>query len=70
MWPRWARIDEIEKHLGDLKLADVIAGGTEKFIATLTGRDLAFEALAAQARADALRADGRPVAAASSWLDE
>ena len=69
-WPRWARIDEIEKHLGDLKLADVIAGGTEKFIATLTGRDLSFEALAAQARADALRADGRPVAAASSWLDE
>lgn len=69
-WPRWARIDEIEKHLGDLKLTDVIAGGTEKFVATLTGRDLSFEVLAAQSRADAERQDGSPVAAASSWLDE
>ena len=69
-WPRWARIDEIEKHLGDLKLRDVIAGGTEKFVATLTGRDISFEVLAAQSRADAERMDGSPVAAASSWLDE
>jgi hypothetical protein len=69
-WPRWARIDEIEKHLGDLKLTDVIAGGVEKFVATLTGRDLSFEVLAAQSRADAERMDGSPVAAASSWLDE
>ena len=69
-WPKWARISEIEKHLGELKMTDLFERGTEGFLETLVGQDVPLEALAAQERADAERRDGKPTAAASSWLDE
>ncbi len=69
-WPSWAQLGEIEKHLGDLKMTDLFARGTDLFLAALTGRDAGFEALAAQSRADAEKEDGKPVAAASSWIDD
>ena len=69
-WPAWARIDEIEKHLGELKLTDLFAGGVDGFLSTLSDRTVPLEIVAEQARAEAEKRDGPPVQAASSWIDE
>jgi hypothetical protein len=69
-WPRWARIDEFEKHLGEYKMTDLFDKGVEPFLESLSGYEIPFEVLAAQERADAEAADGKPTAAASSWIDD
>jgi len=69
-WPRWARIDEIEKHLGEYKMTDLFDKGVEPFLESLVGYEIPFEVLAAQERADAEAADGKPTAAASSWIED
>ena len=69
-WPRWARLDEIEKHLGDLKMRDLFERGTEDFLSSLPAHEVPLEVIAAQARVDAERRDGKPTVAASSWIDE
>ena len=69
-WPRWARVDEIEKHLGEYKMTDLFDKGVEPFLESLSGYEIPFEVLAAQERADAEAADGKPTAAASSWIDD
>jgi len=69
-WPHWARLDEIEKHLGDLKMTDLFERGTGDFLESLPAHDVPLEVIAAQARADAERQDGKPTLVASSWIDE
>ena len=68
-WPKWARLNEIEKHLGPLKMNELFANGTEGFLETLAGRDIPIEIIAANARAESERLDGEEVTTASSWLD-
>lgn len=69
-WPRWALPSEIEKHLGVLKMTDLFERGVEGFLATLSGRDLPLEQIAAQAHARAAQLDGAARSNASSWIDE
>ena len=69
-WPRWALPSEIEKHLGALKMTDLFADGVEGFLASITGRELPLELLAAQSHARAAQLDGAAASNASSWIDE
>ena len=68
-YPPWARLDEIERHLGELKLTDVFERGVEPFLATLRP-GARIEVIAEQVRAQQEKLDGKPVSTASSWLDE
>jgi hypothetical protein len=69
-WPRWALPSEIEKHLGALKMTDLFADGVEGFLASIAGRELPLELLAAQSHARAAQLDGAAASNASSWIDE
>ena len=69
-WPRWALPSEIEKHLGALKMTDLFADGVEGLLASITGRELPLELLAAQSHARAAQLDGAAASNASSWIDE
>ena len=51
-------------------MTDLFDKGVEPFLESLSGYDIPFEVLAAQERADAEAADGKPTAAASSWIDD
>ncbi len=70
-YPPWARLDEIERHLGELKLADVFGADTgfARLIESLTRPGARLEAVAERTRAEQERLDGGPVSAASSWID-
>jgi hypothetical protein len=67
-WPSWAKIDEIERHLGDNKMTDLFSSGVEPLLdAMKTGSRV--EVVAETVRAEQEKLDGRPVNAASSWLE-
>ncbi len=68
-YPPWARFDEIERHLGDYKLTDLFERGVEPFLAALRP-GARVEIIAERLRAEQEKLDGKPVATASSWLDE
>ncbi len=68
-YPPWARLDEIERHLGSYKLTDLFSRGPEPFLEALRPSarpDLIAERL----RAEQEKLNGRPAATASSWIDE
>jgi hypothetical protein len=68
-FPPWAKFDELERHLGEYKLSQVFERGVEPFLTTLqTGERL--EVMAEQTRTEQERLDGKPVAAASSWIED
>jgi hypothetical protein len=70
-YPPWARLDEIERHLGAYRLTDLFGPDfdVERFLAALRP-GARIEVLAAQARAAQEKLDGKPISTASSWLDE
>ena len=65
----WARLDEIEPHLGELRLADLFGPGLEAFHEALQPGARA-EVLAEQLRAEQEKLDGVAPPPGSSWLDE
>jgi hypothetical protein len=68
-WPPWARLDVIEKHLGEYRLGDLFERGVEPFLEALKP-GARVEIIAERLRAESERLDGKPAATASSWLDE
>ena len=69
-WPPWARLDEIEKHLGGLKITDLVEEGLGPFLHSLRPNARA-DVVAERLRAALEKEDGSPAtAAASSWLTE
>jgi hypothetical protein len=68
-FPPWARLDEIERHLGPVKVQDLFGRGPEAFLETIfpSARPVV---LAEQLRAEQEKLDGAPVSTESSWLDE
>lgn len=68
-YPPWARLDEIERHLGEYKLTDLFERGVEPFLEALRP-GARVEVIAEQIRAQQEKLDGKPVSTASSWLDE
>ena len=68
-YPPWARLDEIERHLGEYKLTDLFERGVEPFLEALRP-GARVEVIAEQIRARQEKIDGKPVSTASSWLDE
>ena len=68
-YPPWGRLDEIERHLGEHKLTDLFERGVEPFLAALRP-GARVEVIAEQIRAQQEKLDGKPVSAASSWIDE
>jgi len=68
-YPPWGRLDEIERHLGEYKLTDLFERGVEPFLAALRP-GARVEVIAEQIRARQEKLDGKPVSAASSWIDE
>jgi hypothetical protein len=68
-WPTWARLDEIERHLGEYKLTDLFERGAEPFLEALRP-GARVEIIAERLRAENERLDGKPVSTASSWLED
>lgn len=68
-FPPWARLDEIERHLGEYRLTDLFERGVDPFLEALRP-GARVEAIAERLRAEQERLDGRPAAADSSWLEE
>lgn len=68
-YPPWGRLDELERHLGEYKLTDLFERGVEPFLAALRP-GARVEVIAEQIRARQEKLDGKPVSAASSWIDE
>jgi hypothetical protein len=68
-WPPWARLDEIERHLGEYRLSDLFERGVEPFLEALRP-GARVEVIAERLRAEQEKLDGRPVATASSWLED
>jgi hypothetical protein len=68
-WPPWARLDEIERHLGGLKVSEIFERGVEPFLEALRP-GARVEVIAERLQAEQEELDGRPVSTASSWLDE
>ena len=66
-YPPWARLDQIEPHLGEYKITDIFERGVEPFLESLRP-GARVEVIAEQLRVAA--ADGTPAATASSWLNE
>ena len=66
-YPPWARLDQIEPHLGEYKITDLFERGVEPFLESLRP-GARVEVIAEQLRA-AAAADGSPAATASSWLE-
>jgi hypothetical protein len=67
-FPPWARLDEIEKRLGNTKLADLIGRGPEAFVAALEP-ETRTEIIAETMRAEQSALDLPTLAATSSWID-
>jgi hypothetical protein len=68
-YPPWARLDEIERHLGEHKLTDLFERGVEPFLEALRP-GARVEVIAEQIRAQQEKLDGKPISTASSWIDE
>jgi hypothetical protein len=68
-YPPWARLDEIERHLGEYRLTDLFERGVEPFLEALQP-GARVEIIAERLRAEQEKLDGEPVSTASSWLDE
>jgi hypothetical protein len=68
-YPPWARLDEIERHLGEYKLTDLFERGVEPFLEALRP-GARVEVIAEQIRVQQEKLNGRPVSTASSWIDE
>lgn len=66
-FPPWARLDEIEKHLGEYKMSDIIGIDPEIFLHRLRGPARA-ELLAEEALAQESLATGAAAWRASSWM--
>lgn len=68
-WPKWARVEEVEQHLGDkYKITDVFNTNISTFIGSLRP-NIKVEAIAAQLRVEQEKLDGEPVAVQSSWIE-
>ena len=67
-YPPWARLDEIERHLGPHRLTDLFEQGTGAFMQALRPSSRAA-AIAERLRAEHEALDGKPVATASSWIE-
>jgi len=67
-WPRWARLDEIEKHLGKLKMSDVIKNFDK--ISDFSDQNTNMEYLSEKMVDEQEKLDGKPTHTASSWLDD
>lgn len=67
-YPPWARLDQIELHLGDIKMTDLFARGVDPFLATLHP-NVQIEVVAEKTRAAQEKIDGKPISTASSWID-
>lgn len=68
-YPPWARLDEIERHLGEARMTDLFERGVEPFLEALRP-GARVEVIAEQTRAQQEKLDGTAVSAASSWIDE
>jgi hypothetical protein len=68
-FPPWARLDEIEKHLGGEKLTAFIERGAEPFLETLRPAP-AVRVLADRVRAELDARDGPAVSTQSSWVND
>jgi hypothetical protein len=68
-YPPWGRLDEIERHLGEYRLADLFGRGVEPFLEALHP-GARVEVLAEQVRAAQEKLDGPPVSTGSSWLGD
>lgn len=68
-YPPWAQFSEIEKHLGEYKLTDLFERGVEPFLESLRS-GARVEVIAERMRESQEKLDGKPMATASSWLDE
>jgi hypothetical protein len=68
-YPPWARLDEIEQHLGEHKITDLFERGVDPFLAALHP-GARVDVIAEKIRAEQEKLDGAPVSADSSWLDE
>jgi hypothetical protein len=69
-FPPWARLDEIERHLGEHKITDLFERGVEPFLEALRPGAV-VDIVAEQIRAEQEALDGRPPApSGTSWLDE
>ena len=68
-YPPWARLDEIERHLGEYKLTDLFERGVDPFLSALQP-GARVDVIAEAIRADQEKLDGAPVSVDSSWLDE
>jgi hypothetical protein len=68
-WPPWARLDEIERHLGEYKLADLFERGVEPFLEAIRP-GARVEVIAERLRAEQEKLDGKPVSTVSSWLED
>ncbi len=68
-FPPWARLDEIEKHLGGEKLTAFIERGGEPFLEALRPAP-AVRVLADRTRAELDAKDGPAVSTQSSWVND
>lgn len=68
-FPPWARLDEIERHVGDYKMADLFERGVEPFLDALRPGAL-VDIVSEQVRAEQEALDGKPPPSRTSWLDE
>jgi hypothetical protein len=67
-WPRWAKIDEIERHLGEYKIQDLIPN-LENFIDSLNPNNR-IDYISEKNVAEQEKIDGKPVHMMSSQLDD
>jgi hypothetical protein len=67
-YPIWARIEEIEKHLGEYKIKDAIRGDIESFFSSLK-LNPRIEVITDKVRLSQERLNGKPVASESSWIN-
>ena len=68
-FPPWARLDEIERHLGEVRMTDLFERGVEPFLEALRP-GTRVEVIAEQTRAQQEKLNGAGASAASSWIDE
>lgn len=68
-YPPWVRLEDIEPHLGEIKLSCFVKHGMEQFLASVQ-TDTHVEVLAEHLRAEQDKLDGDRMSAASSWINE
>jgi len=67
-FPPWGRFDEIERHLGEFKMADLFERGLDPFLET-TVAGPRVQIIAEKTRAAQEKLDGKPISTASSWIE-